>query len=513
LTGNGKMTDGDQRRYLDLRTRRDFKIFVRRTFKTIAPGQTYFSNWHIAAMVWHLEQCANGAIKRLLITLPPRGLKSILASVAFPAFVLGHDPTQRIICASYSADLAGKHAHDCRTIIGSDWYRRIFPRTVISREKAAEMNFVTTRQGYRYATSVGGTLTGRGGNILIIDDALKPDDAFSEARRSAANQWFGSTLYSRLDNKRDGVIIIIMQRLHLDDLAGHVLRQEKWEHLNLPAIAEQDEDITIGPNQTHFRGVGQLLHPEREPKEVLDQLRMSLGSSIFSAQYQQQPVPLEGAIVKWRWFRQYEELPERAPGDEVIQSWDTAYKADQLSDYSVCTTWLVRGNLYFLVDIWRGRLLYPELKQKVMDQAFLYGPDTIIVENKGSGIALLDDLRQANGRQLPPLIAFDPEKDKITRMATQAAKIEAGWVILPQTARWLDDFQAEVLQFPHGRHDDQVDSLSQFLGWVGKRSEFFSWDLGGDRIGPRSSLRPAPPLSAQPNVLIRDPKTGMLRPI
>ena len=128
---------------------------------------------------------------------------------------------------------------------------------------------------------------------------------------------------------------------------------------------------------------------------------MSLGSSIFSAQYQQQPVPLEGAIIKWGWFRQHGELPERAPGDEVIQSWDTAYKADQLNDYSVCTTWLVGGNLYFLVNIWRGRLLYPDLKQKVMDQAFFYSPDTIIVENKGSGIALIDDLRQANGRQLP----------------------------------------------------------------------------------------------------------------
>src|SRR6266849_6246618 len=174
----------NRRLYLDLKLRFDLRTFIHRTFQTVAPGQTYHSNWHIKAMAHHLQLCASGRIKRLLITLPPRHLKSVCASVAFPAWVLGCDPSKRIICASYSADLASKHAQDCRAVMEAGWYRRIFPQTRIS-EKNAEMNFVTTRQGYRYSTSVGGTLTGRGGNILIIDDPLKPDDAFSETRRSA----------------------------------------------------------------------------------------------------------------------------------------------------------------------------------------------------------------------------------------------------------------------------------------------------------------------------------------
>jgi predicted phage terminase large subunit-like protein len=460
----------NRRLYLDRKLRSDLKTFIHRTFQTVAPAQTYHRNWHVDAMAYHLEQCASGQIKRLLITLPPRHLKSICASVAFPAWMLGRDPSKRIVCASYSADLASKHAQDCHAVIEADWYRRIFPQTRIS-EKNAEMNFVTTRQGYRYSTSVGGTLTGRGGNILIIDDPLKSDDALSEAKRSAVNEWFDGTLYSRLDNKREDVIILIMQRLHLEDLAGHVLRQERWVHLNLAAIAEIDEHIPIGPNETYFRKLGELLDEEREPKRELDVLKVALGSFKFSAQYQQRPVPPEGEIIKWDWFRYYDAHPHRQPGDQIVQSWDTAYKAAELNDYSACTTWLVRGNQYYLIDILRQKLDYPNLKKKVIKHAQLHQADVLIIENKGSGMVLIDDLRQGGAAGVPMPIAFDPENDKLTRMATQSAKIEAGHVFLPRNAAWLDDFRTELLQFPHGRHDDQVDSFSQFLDWIHKRSK------------------------------------------
>src|ERR1700687_4247430 len=172
------------RRDLDLVLRYDLAAFIQKTFQTLSPGQRYDDNWHIQAMARGLQQTVDGNVKRLLITLPPRNLKSISA-VAFSAWALGHDPSKRIICASYSADLASKHAQDCRAVMESDWYRRIFPRTQIS--KNAEMNIVTSHQGYRCSTSVGGTLTGRGGNILIVDDPLKAEDALSETRRSAVN--------------------------------------------------------------------------------------------------------------------------------------------------------------------------------------------------------------------------------------------------------------------------------------------------------------------------------------
>jgi predicted phage terminase large subunit-like protein len=235
----------------------------------------------------------------------------------------------------------------------------------------------------------------------------------------------------------------------------------------------------------HSRKVGDVLHEAREPKQVLDNLKVSLGSLNFSAQYQQRPVPLEGEIIKWEWFHRYHALPLRESGDQIVQSWDTAYKADQLADYSVCSTWLIKGNRYYLIDILRRRLNYPDLKKMVVEHAQMRGASAVIIENKGSGMSLIDDLRRGRGAGMSMPIAFDPEHDKLTRMATQVAKIEAGHVFLPNTADWLEEFQAELLQFPHGRHDDQVDSLSQFLDWI-QRKEASHFSV--TRIDPRPTV-------------------------
>jgi len=458
------------RQLIRLKLRTDLSTFIHRTFQTVAPAQPYLHNWHIEAMAWYLEQCAIGAIKRLVITLPPRYGKSICASVAFPAWVLGRDPSKRIICASYSENLAGKHAGDCRTVMESDWYRNTFPSTRISRDKNTELNYLTTGQGYRYSTSVGGTLTGRGGNFIVIDDPINPEGAMSEAKRPAVNNWFDSTLYSRLDSKRDDVIILIMQRLHVDDLAGYVMPRERWTHLSLPAIAESEQRIQIGSGEFHMRKVGDLLHEEREPREVLEKLKVTLGSFNFSAQYQQRPVPLEGEMIKWGWFQFFDVLPARVPNDRIVQSWDTASKSNELNDYSVCTSWLVQGNRYYLFDVLREKLDYPDLKRRVMAHAARHDANSVLIEDKGSGTSLIQDISRENTTGIPNPISVLPEGDKITRMNAQSAKIEAGQVYLLKQAPWLGDLQAELLQFPRGRYDDQVDSISQFLNWVDKRS-------------------------------------------
>ena len=221
--------------------RRDFVAFVRRTFETVVPGEELHLNWHIHAMAHVLERVRRGKIKRLIITVPPRHLKSITASVAFPAFVLGHDPTKKFVCLSYSGDLAVKHAADFRAVVNASWYRRIFPAMRISSEKNTEFETVTSRRGGRLATSVGGTLTGRGGNIFILDDPMNPKQAMSESSRKSAVQWFQNTLLSRLNLKGEDVIIVVMQRLHVDDLVGVLLEQGGWHHLNLPAIADGPE--------------------------------------------------------------------------------------------------------------------------------------------------------------------------------------------------------------------------------------------------------------------------------
>jgi len=181
--------------------------------------------------------------------MPPRSLKSIVASVAFPAFILGLDPSRRIICVSYSAELAKKHSNDFRAVLEASWYRSVFPTTRIGQYKNSETEIELTARGFRLATSVGGTLTGRGGDIIIIDDPLKPDDAMLETKRTGGNLWFNNTLLSRLDDKRTGAIVIVMQRVHMDDLTGFVTSQsDEWEILNLSAIAEADEVIPISGN-------------------------------------------------------------------------------------------------------------------------------------------------------------------------------------------------------------------------------------------------------------------------
>src|ERR1700687_5876274 len=252
------------RQRMDILLKNDLVAFIRRVLETIAPGEVYQHNWHIEAMALQLQRCIDGGVTRLIMTVPPRSLKSICASVAFPAWILAHDPSARIICISYSADLAARHARDCRRIMESEWYRRLFPATRISREKNSEMEFVTTAQGYRYSTAIGGTLTGRGANYSIVDDSLKADEAMSDVYRPGVNESYSRTIYSRLDDKSKDRIIIVQQRLHVDDLVGHVLQRGTWAHLNLPAIAEKDEEIPIGRGRFHMRKIGDVLHPERE---------------------------------------------------------------------------------------------------------------------------------------------------------------------------------------------------------------------------------------------------------
>jgi hypothetical protein len=284
--------------------RKDFRAFIHKVFTTLCPGQDYERSWHIEAIAYQLERVRRGEITRLIINMAPRSLKSISASVAFPAFLLGRDPSRRIICVSYSAELAKKHSNDFRTVLEAPWYQSVFPSAQIGPYKNSETEIELTARGFRLATSIGGTLTGRGGDIIVIDDPLKPDDAISEIRRTAANQWFTNTLLSRLDDKRTGAIVIVTQRVHIDDLTGFVTSQsDEWEVLNLPAVAELDEVIPISDTKVHRRRVGEALSPVREPLSVLEDLRAQLGSDAFSAQYQQMPVPPGGAMIKRDWIK------------------------------------------------------------------------------------------------------------------------------------------------------------------------------------------------------------------
>jgi len=478
--------------------RQNFYAFTRKTFDMLSPGQSFVPGLYIDAITHHLELVRQGKIKRLIINMPPRSLKSMTTSVAFPAFVLGHDPTQRIICASYSGELAHKLSNDFRAVVASPWYRSLFPKTRIGRYKDSETEMEFTGRGSRLATSTGGTLTGRGGNLIIIDDPLKPLDALSETKRQGANEWFLNTVLSRLDDKRSGAIVIVMQRIHMDDLTGFVLDQsDEWTTLSLPAIAEVPETIPLSRSRTYVRQPGEVLAPEREPMEVLEEIRRQLGSDLFSAQYQQAPAPPGGAMIKRGWVRRYKELPPEITGHFIVQSWDTANKGGPDNDYSVCTTWLHPDDCrFYLLDVWRGRVDYPGLKAKVQELAQKRGAHQVLVEESGTAVGLLAELRS----KVRGLKGVKPDRDKQTRMSIASAVFEAGQVHFPERANWLAELEAELFSFPGSRHDDQVDSISQVINHAqnSKLRQFRKWGrmrpIGQPSISASTYRSPFAPL-------------------
>lgn len=463
--------------------RQDFVSFLERAFYEINPETALLMAPYIELMAARLEDCRQGRIRRLIINLPPRYLKSHAASIAFVAWALGHKPSTQIICASYGQDLADKLALDTRKLMQSAWYRGLFP-TRLASDKQAVNDFMTMEMGGRMATSVGGVLTGRGADVIILDDPLKPEDALSETRREAVNDWFDSTLLSRLNDKQKGCIIVIMQRLHQDDLVGHILGKDDWTVLSFPAIAEVDErhvfQSVLGMH-TYARRAGEPLHPERESLDSLRLTQGRIGEYNFSSQYQQNPIPQGGAIVKAQWLLEYDEPP---PQDQVryrLQSWDTATKTKDMNDYSVCTSWIVdKQGRNYLVEVIRKKLDYPDLKKAVIEAAKRFRPHKVLIEDKASGSSLIQDLKRDG---LLAVQAYQPPagQDKIMRLHVQTHLFEAGKVLLPKQAPWLHDYRLELLGFPGSKNDDQVDSTTQALDYLNNQqsSSLVVWEKLG----------------------------------
>jgi predicted phage terminase large subunit-like protein len=458
--------------------RRDLTSFVERCFRELNPQTDFISSPHIEVIASKLEECRRRETKRLIVNLPPRSLKSHTISVAFVAWLLGQNPAEQIICASYGQDLADKHARDSRILMASLFYRILFPQTRLSQEKQSVGEFVTTNQGFRMSTSVGGVLTGRGADIIILDDPLKPDEALSETRRNGVNDWYDHTLLSRLNNKETGVIIIVMQRLHQDDLVGHVLSLGEWEIVSFPAIAEEDEsylfESPFGRRQ-FSRNRGEALEPQRESKRTLETIRLTIGEYNFASQYQQSPVPMGGAMVKTHWLRYYSPQDIPKSFSIVLQSWDTANKSGELNDFSVCTTWGVARDKYYLLSVFRQRLEYPELERVVRDQARQHKATKVLIEDKASGTQLIQSLKAQGFWGLDP---YEPPtgSDKILRLYAQTTEFESGRVMLPHSAPWLDEYVRELTSFPGSKYDDQVDSTTQALDHIRTKSSLLIWE-------------------------------------
>ncbi|MGE0652273.1 MAG: phage terminase large subunit, partial [Alphaproteobacteria bacterium] len=381
-------------------------------------------------------------------------------------------PTSRIICASYSDELARKFSRDVRIIMESSWYKRVFPKTRL--DKVTETEITTTMGGFRLATSVDGVATGRGGNLLIIDDAIKAGNASSAAERQKVKDWFDQTMSTRLDDKKRGAILVIMQRVHEDDLIGHLLGKGGWELLKLPAIATERETIAVGKNKFHTRQPGDVLHPEREDLSVLNRIKANMGGFAFAAQYQQCPVPAEGNVILREWIRFYDGNLEFGDNVEVVQSWDVAQKTGSTNDYSVCSTWVITQGFYFLHHVDRVRLQLPALIKRVHTLARNFRATAVLIEDVGPGTSLFQGLGRVSEFSILPT---RPKGDKQSRVEQASVIFESGKVFVNQQAPWAAEYLSEILGFPRGRFDDQVDSTTQFLLWQRDRERCRQYEV------------------------------------
>ncbi|CAN5410150.1 phage terminase large subunit [soil metagenome] len=436
--------------------RQRFDLFYRFAFREVAGNREFTPGWHLDAIEHQLNELRDGDTRQLIVTIPPRHLKSIMISVAWVAWMLGRNPQTRFTCASYSYDLAEKHARDCLKIIESAWYQKVFPSVRLT--KRSVLDFETHAGGGRLSTSVGGVLTGRGGDWIIIDDPMKADDTFSEAMRETVKDWFSNTLRQRADDDQTRYIVV-MQRLHEDDLAGHLLRKGGWQELRLPAIATHEERIPLTRGRFHQRREGNVLSPTRQSLIWLER-RKAEEPYVFASQYQQDPVGRIGAFVMPEWFGTYDVEPQTGT---MVQSWDTANKTTVRNDWSVGITARWYQGRFYILDVYRKRAEFGDLIAAIRSSCAAFGVDRLLIEDAASGQLLIQQLRREPAPGVPLPIGITPTGDKVQRFEAQASRIQAEQVVLPRSAPWLADFVAEVTRFPGGRFDDQADALAQML--------------------------------------------------
>lgn len=443
--------------------RDDFYVFAVRAFRELH-DVPYMDNWHIKAIAYQLVRLDKGEITRLLLTMPPRTMKSFLSSVCLPAWILGRNPSAKIISASYAQALSNEFAFEMRRLMQTKWYRSVFPNVHIDAKKASVDEVKTTRGGFRLSTSVGGSLTGRGADLIIIDDPIKAGDASSQTVMESAIKWYSNTVSSRLNNPKTGKIVVVAQRLQPEDLPGQLAATGGWEELTLPMVAWQDQEIEVIPGTFVNRPAGNLLHEERFGEEEIRRLRSEMTEQDFEAQYNQRPLPPGGALFKQQWLKRYYERPPVHEIQGIFQSWDTAYEVAEGNDYSVCSTWALCGRRYYLLEIFRERLQFPDLERAVYRQREKWDANLVIVEKAGSGISLYQNIRNHTRRFW--IVHINPLGSKQDRASQQSPKFERGEVYVPNEAPWLKTFEDELISFPHVKHDDQVDSVVQFLAAV-----------------------------------------------
>lgn len=464
----------------------------------VEPATKFVPGWHLDAIADHLEAVTRGEIRNLLINMPPRHAKSLTVSVFWPVWVWTFMPEKRWLFSSYAATLSVRDSLKCRRLIESPWFQQRWGKVfALTSDQNAKTRFENDHTGYRIATSVGGSATGEGGDFIIVDDPHSAQEALSEAKRETALIWWDETMSTRLNDQKTGSRVIVMQRLHQQDLAGHVLEQGGYEHLCLPAEYEpmtfvQGRGFVAEPNVTSIGWVdprqqpGELLWPERFGEPELAEMKKRLGTYAVAGQLQQRPSPAGGGIFHRGWWRFYRELPRRF--DSLALSWDCAFKDLDTSDYVVGQVWGTVGADRYLIDQVRGRMDIVATLRALKAQAERWpAASAKLIEDKANGTAVIALARE----HITGLIAVEPEGGKIARAQAAAPEVEAGNVYLPDpayvaNAEWVPEFIEEHAAFPNGANDDQVDAATQALNWI-RRRQYVPSGIGPIGVNERPS--------------------------
>lgn len=455
--------------------RRDFHQFVIEAWDKVEPGTIFVDNWHIVMICADLEALFYGQIpsNNLMMNVPPRHMKSLLCNVFFPAWVWTKQLNAKFLCFSYSEALTLRDSRKCRDLIGSQWYQERFHVTISKRVDGTD-KFENTAGGYRYCFGTGGSIGGQGGDYLIIDDPLEISKANSKAERERVNYTYDNAISMRGNDPKTVKKILIMQRLHDEDLCGHILASGvEWETLVLPAEWEGVERFhsSIGLKDPRTEE-NELLWPERIGRKEIEILKLPLSSIGVAGQFQQRPTPLVGAIFKREWFTVRR---ESMPCVGRYFSWDTAASIEDTAAYTCGIVGeLTPDYKLFIREIWRNKIEFPQLQYAVEGLAKKYGgmksvyTKDIIIENKSSGIQVIQSMKQISDFS-PHVMPYTPKGDKIARAYEAAKWCEKGCVILPppsEAAKWMFDFEAELFNFPNAQYKDQVDALSQLCDYL-----------------------------------------------
>lgn len=451
--------------------RDNFYSFFRLVFPALVPEPNFSAAPHFRVLARALEKVGKGETRRLLIAIPPRHGKSILASVAFPARVLGRDPTRKFICASYGEGLSKDFSNRFRDLLRSPQFQSVFPNTQVDAGGASLSEVRTSAKGYRLATTVDGPATGKGAHFAIVDDPFKAKEGSSQSdsARNDVHDWFKGSLMTRFDRPAKGAMVVVHQRLHQDDLIGRLRDERGWDYLEMPGECAQRQVFDLGDGETWTFEPGDLLFEERFNKTALEQLFSDLGEVAYSAQVMQRPSPPGGALFKLKHFQRYEQLPTYY--ESIVQSWDPAVVDTETAAFTVCTTWGIVGQKLYLVDVFRKGLNFHQIEPAILSMRKKYNAGVVIIEVTGVGKAIGNALLKREGTRtwMQPV---DPKLGKIERAIAQTPTIERKRVYLPKSADWLETFENEIAQFPFSKYADQVDSMVHFLAFLDVRNRW-----------------------------------------